>query len=379
MDIDSKKIFKTLNPKNVWIPIVIGVGIVFYLFASDESIRVEDLRLVLNAKTLPIILAFLVLFMRDAGYVARLRTITGKELSWGSCVFTIIMWEFASAVTPSVVGGTAVAVFIMNKEGLNLGKSLAFVMVTAIFDNLFFVVAAPLILLVTGGDIFPEVATIAKLGINLKAVFYVSYSLIAFYTSVMAFALFVRPRGFKWLLIRLTSNRLLKRWRYKAYEHGNEIIMASAQLKGKGFAYWFKISLFTIFIWSARYILLNALMSAFAGIDLNGHLTIFARQIILWIVMLFSPTPGSSGTAELAFPVFFENFLGNYTIGTNILWRLFTYYLYLLLGALVLPRWIRRVFFKKKAEEDKLKARKEEKANNGGGTKKAGTHGDTGN
>ncbi|MGB3183096.1 MAG: lysylphosphatidylglycerol synthase transmembrane domain-containing protein [Cyclobacteriaceae bacterium] len=358
MDIESKKVFRTLNPKNVWIPTLIGLGIVVFMILNDESFNVRDLRLVFNAKALPILLAVLVLFMRDAGYVARLRAITGKELSWMSCVFTIILWEFASAVTPSVVGGTAIAVFIMNKEGLNLGKALAYVMVTAIFDNLFFVVGAPIILLATQGNIFVDVEHIAMFGINLRLVFYISYGLIAFYTFMMSYAIFINPRGFKWLLIKLTSNRLLKRWRYRAFEHGNEIVIASAQLKGKNAAYWLRIALFTIFIWSARYILLNSLMSAYADIDFNQHIIIFAKQIIIWIVMLIAPTPGSAGAAEYAFKQFFSNFLGSYTIGILTLWRLFTYYPYLILGALILPKWIRRVFFKKKeeGEEDTKKA-----------------------
>ncbi|MGB3585471.1 MAG: TIGR00374 family protein, partial [Tunicatimonas sp.] len=62
--------------------------------------------------------------------------------------------------------------------------------------------------------------------------------------------------------------------------------------------------------------------------------------------------PGSSGTAEFFFNQFFYEFLGDYTIVTNILWRMLTYYPYLLLGAIFLPRWIKRVFFDKKEEKN---------------------------
>lgn len=349
MDLDSKKIFKTLNPNKVWVPVLFGLAIVFYLFYSDDDLTVDKLRLIFDAKFLPVFLAFLVLIARDIGYVYRIRTLTDKSLSWGSSIYVIILWEFASAVTPSVVGGTAVAAFILLKEGINLGKSLAYVMLTAILDNMFFVIMAPLVMLLAPGSIFPSIAGVESLlGNSLQYIFFISYTLIAVYTFVMVFALFIRPRAFKWVLIRVTSLKFLKRWRYAAYEHGNEVIWASEQLKGKGKAYWTKIIGSTIFIWSARYVMLNCLIAAFTNVSLPEHLTIFSRQVIMWILMLISPTPGSSGTAEFFFTQFFNSFLGDYTFVTNIFWRMMSYYPYLILGAIFLPRWIKRVFFKKK-------------------------------
>lgn len=349
MDLDSKKIFKTLNPNKIWIPVILGLAIVFYIFYRDPDINLSTLKLLFDAKAVPVILAIVVLLCRDVGYIYRIRVITNKELTWTSSVFVIILWEFASAVTPSVVGGTAVAVFILLKEGINLGKSLAYVMVTAILDNLFFVIAAPIILLLTQGNIFPSIAGIEfRLGNSLQYIFVISYSLIAVYTFVMAFAIFIRPRSFKWVLIKITNIKFLRKWKYAAYEHGNEVVWASSQLKGRDVSYWAKIILVTIFIWSARYLMLNCLISAYATINIADHMMIFSRQIIMWILMLASPTPGSSGTAEFFFTQFFRLFLGDYTFITMIFWRMLSYYPYLLLGAIFLPRWIKRVFFKKK-------------------------------
>ena len=47
---DTGKIFKTLNPNKVWIPVVFGLGIVGYLFYSDPNVSAENLALILNAK-----------------------------------------------------------------------------------------------------------------------------------------------------------------------------------------------------------------------------------------------------------------------------------------------------------------------------------------
>lgn len=348
MKIDKEKIFKTLNPNKVWIPILLGLSIVGFLFYQDDSVTVENLSLIFQASVLPVVLAFLVLFIRDFGYVYRIRMITGKKLTWKSSIYVIILWEFASAVTPSVVGGTAVAVFILMKEGLKFGKALAYTMVTAIFDNMYFVVMAPIVYLFASGYIFPQNAMIeSQLGRSLPTLFIVSYSLIAVYTFVMAFAVLVNPRWFRWILLKITSIKFLRRWRNGAYEQGSEIMIASKELRGKGYSYWLKIGLSTIVIWSARYAMLNCVIEAFTNQDFFGHLVIFARHVVIWITMLVSPTPGSSGTAEFIFTQFFQEDLGSVTFITNIFWRLMTYYPYLFLGAIVLPRWLARVFKKK--------------------------------
>ena len=133
------------------------------------------------------------LLLKELAYIYRIRVLTNKDLNWTSSVYVILLWEFASAVTPSVVGGTAVAVFILLKEKINLGKSVAYVTLTAILDNLFFVITSPIVVLLIGLDIFPGAAG------TVRGIFISSYSLIALYTSIMALGLFWKPRLFKWI------------------------------------------------------------------------------------------------------------------------------------------------------------------------------------
>jgi glycosyltransferase 2 family protein len=349
MKLDNKKIFETLNPNKVWVPVLIGIAIVFLMFYLDPNVNTQTLRGVFDASAWGIILAILVILGRDAGYIYRIREITDRKLTWVRAIYVIILWEFASAVTPSIVGGTAVAVFILNKEGIKLGKAIAYVMVTAILDNLFFVIGAPIILFMAKGNIFPDSRMMEmRLGKSLEILFWASYSLYAIYSIIMAAALFYRPRIFKWILLKIYSIRWLRKWKYSAHEYGNQIIEASKELKGKTFRYWLPIIIATIFIWSSRYLMLNALISAYEVLDFREHVVIFARQVIMWIVMMISPTPGSSGTAEFFFAQFFSEFLTGYTFVTSILWRALSYYPYLLLGAIFLPKWIRQVFFNKK-------------------------------
>ncbi|ANQ49165.1 flippase-like domain-containing protein [Flammeovirga yaeyamensis] len=358
MDTQQQKMLKNLSPTRALIPILIGLAVPIYMVWSSDDFQVDQIIDHLgNMNIWWIFLSFVVLIGRDAGYMYRIRTLTNKHLSWNSSFFVIMLWEFASAITPSVVGGTSVAVFIMNREKISFGKALSFVMLTAILDNLFFVFASIFVIILFPGSIFPAnnySAEILGMTLGLKQIFVVSVSLIAVYTAFMAWGLFIGPKSFKKFLWFLTSNRFTKRWRRMAVKSGNEMIVASRELKGHKTSYWLKVILSTVFIWSSRYAMLNCLINAFLHIDLFSltqgqfldQFLIFGRQIIMWIVMLISPTPGSAGTAEYFFGEFFKEFFNDagLVIVVALFWRLFTYYTYLLMGTIVLPTWISKRF-----------------------------------
>ncbi|MDW7691927.1 lysylphosphatidylglycerol synthase transmembrane domain-containing protein [Flammeovirgaceae bacterium SG7u.111] len=353
MDDKSSKILKSISPNKIIIPVMIGVGAAIFMFMTSDELSIEEiLQYFGNADLKWIVLAILVLLARDFGYIYRIRHLTDKQLNWWASAFVIVLWEFASAVTPSVVGGTAVVVFIINKEGIPFGKSLAYVMLTAVLDNMFFVISSVVVfMLLPNNIIFPQLGEMVDAGAtSLVVVYLLSSGLIAFYTLVMSYGLFIKPRAFKWILIRITGLRWLKKWRKNAIQIGDDVITASEVLREKQWKYWSKAIVSTIFIWSARYLMLNCLIAAFTNINPYDHFVIFGRQIIMWIVMLISPTPGSTGTAEYFFGLFFKEFfeVAAFSLAVALFWRLFTYYAYLGIGVIVLPQWLKRVFGVKK-------------------------------
>lgn len=352
MEPNAKKVFKTLNLTKVWIPVILGVGVTLYLFSRDKNYTWSSLSLIGKADWRYMLLVFVAVIVRDLAYMRRIRVLTHTKLSWLSSFYIIVLWEFSSAVTPSVVGGSLVAIFLLRKEGINLGKSLAYVIVTSIFDNLFFISAASLGLFGAYESIFAGMSILEnKLGSSLKLVFWTSYALASTYTLIMLVAVFVKPKLFKWILLKITSIGFLKRWQQAACNYGDEILLASEALQGERLSYWLNVGGTTFVVWSARYLVLNLIIAAYVSLDFVDHLVILGKQIITWTVMLVSPTPGSSGTAEYCYTQLHSSVLGGYTLITAVLWRFFTYYCYLVLGAIYLPRWIRRVFAAQKGSK----------------------------
>ena len=337
--IDQKKIAQTLHINKVWIPLVFGLGMIIYLLATDSELKIDQISRIWQANIWYLLLVIATVIMRDILYISRIRILTHGSLPWLSCIYIIILWEFSSAVTPSAVGGSLIATFLFLKEGFSFSKAFAYVMITVIFDNMFFILMAPLSSFLTANNLLQATTLLEN---SLHIGFWISYILITFYTIIMIFALFVQPKFFKWALIKITSIKPLRRWAAWAIQEGNEMIMASQALKGEKAAYWIKIGLVTLLVWTARYGILNLLIAAYVPVNWLEHISIFGKHIIMWVTMLISPTPGSSGTAEYFFKKLYGDLLGQYTLITIILWRMITYYLYLFAGIIALPRWLKK-------------------------------------
>jgi uncharacterized protein (TIRG00374 family) len=349
MALSERKLQQQFSLRKVLLPVLLGLSVIGYmLYRNYEPDQLQTLR---KASPLWLGITLLVLFIRDFGYIYRIRYITEKALSWQQSFRVIMLWEFASCALPSVVGGSTVASYILYKERIPLGESIAQVMVTAMLDNLYFVLAVPLVLVAVGGDAVPALDALGPTVRNgLSTAFAVSYGLVALYAFLMGYALFLNPLAVKRVLIRLSMLPLLRRWRLRLFSHANELLIASRHMRHKGPAYWWKASLSTAFVWTARYLIIGCLIAAFADLSLHDHITIFSRNLIYKIVLMMSVTPGAAGIAEIAFPAFFGVYIGSFTTIVILLYRLLTYYLYLVVGAIVFPRWAAIVFAKENEE-----------------------------
>jgi uncharacterized membrane protein YbhN (UPF0104 family) len=337
---------KQFSTRNVLIAIFIGLSVTGYLIYQDFN---KESFVSINWHLGVFFWLFMcVVFMalRDIGYMIRLRILTDKKLSWKQCFQVIMVWEFASTLTPSVVGGSSIAMFIINREQVPLGRSTAIVLITALLDELFYIVMVPIAVLAAGySNLFPVDLhkNILGLSFGVQGIFILGYGVIVFLTVLVSIALLFFPQGFKYTLSAIFSLRFLKRWQRKAIAVGEEVVITSKELKHKPYSFWFNSFLATVLSWTSRFLVINCLLLAFASITYNQHLIIYGRQMVMWVIMLITPTPGSSGVAELLFKGFLNEFAPVSLVGFQaFLWRILSYYPYMLIGVVVLPRWLRR-------------------------------------
>ena len=342
----NKEAKRVLRLRMIILPILFGFGISYYLLQEELStVGWPSINWTIN--TLFFIVAIIILAgIRDLAYMYRIRILTDKAISWKNSFNVIMLWEFASAITPSVVGGSGVALYILNKEGLSPGKSTTIVMITALLDELFYVITVPIVILFIGAQyLFPIELQKEILGFtfSVKGIFVLGYVFILLLCLIIIYGIFINPTGFKKLLLKVFSWKPLSRWESKIDSIGTDIITTSQELKSKPVLFWLKAFGATMFSWTARFWVVNFLLLAFTPV--GNHLLVYGRQLVMWVIMLISPTPGGTGIAEFAFQGFLADFTPLGLAGLlAVLWRLFSYYPYLIIGVFLLPKWLKKVY-----------------------------------
>ena len=345
-------LIKKLKPARIIIPVILGLAVVAWLIFKEIKTDVFSQLSFSWRSVFWLFAAWGCMIFRDLGYMIRIRILTDKDLSWRQAFRVIMLWEFTSAITPSTVGGTAVAVVFLNKEGISVGRSTSVVLATSFLDELYFVIMLPFLLLIVGGaTLFTTSLQGSGASFLNELILFagIGYSIIFLWVILVGYGLFFNPEGIRKLIIGIFRLPVLKRWHDSAVKAGDDIVQSSHELSKRSFSFWLKAGIATLLSWTARYWVVNAILVAFFAI--NDHFLIFARQLVTWIMMIISPTPGGSGFAEVIMGRYISDlipadpaYVVSIALAMAIIWRIISYYPYLLIGSLIIPGWIERKF-----------------------------------
>lgn len=339
---NSKELSRTLW--RLVLPLALGLCVGVWLFKRD--IDMDTLRSIAFDWRVLTGLCAAALFVvgRDFGLAWRFHTIAHGDLTWKRAVRTDIMCAFTSAITPSVVGGSALAIFYLNREGIKLGRATTLTLTTLFLDELFFVVFCPVIFFLIPYDELFGTATLSAEGHSLfqggmQVVFWLVYAGIVVWTAILYLAIIAKPEMVAEALRRMSTWRLLKRWQRSILSTAQNMTATAEWVKGRSRRWWLSVFGATVLSWFSRYFVVNALFWAF--VPGSSPLLVFGRQFVVWVVLMVSPTPGGSGISEWLFANFYGDIIGNMGIAAilAVIWRLFSYYIYIIAGVTLLPAY----------------------------------------
>lgn len=318
------------------LPVIIGIAVVVWLFSREFNMdALHEIR-VTPVTVAAIAAAVAAVGVRDFGMAWRFRSLTDRDLGWGATWRTTFLCEFTSAITPSSVGGSALSMIFLKREGVNIGRATTLTMTILFLDELFFVIFCPVIALVVSHQSLFDIGS-SKINGGMEVAFWIVYGVIAALTTVLFLGIFIVPRAVKRLLDKLFSYRLLSRWHEDAVNVGENMIATSRAIKRYRLRWWLEAFAATCVSWIGRYLVVNALFWGFVpGAD---QLVVFGRQFVVWSLLMFTPTPGGSGVSEWLFKEYYGDLIGagGVVMVVAILWRILTYYIYLFIGFLLLP------------------------------------------
>ena len=330
----------------VLLPVAIGLGVVAFMFWHDA--RKENLEEVwqgihFTTRTwICVVLAFLFMFGRDFGLSWRFRALTDKQLRWSQAFKVDFLCEFTSCITPSAVGGSSLGMVFLNSQGIEFGRATTLMITTLFLDELFFVLGCPLVVLLTGNAIFSSGESTFSHGVALT--FWVVYAGIFLWTLLLFAGIIWRPEWIRSLLYKIFNWRWLRKWKNQAATLGDNMVATSVELRKKPFRFWLEVFGGTALSWTSRYLVVNALFFGFVPGSDHWQWLVFAREFVIWVVLMVSPTPGGSGLSEWLFSEYYGDLVptAGLALILAIMWRIISYYVYLGIGAVIVPGWLKQ-------------------------------------
>ena len=284
----------------------------------------------------PAVICFVVAVVIDIyKYVLMMKRMSNKE-NLQKCNFwkvarrTVLLGRYYDNVTPAAVGGQPFQIYHMRKHsGLSNGASTSIPIFGMISIQTAFIVIALFCFLF--GGVMRENAVLAVTA-WIGLLFY------AFW-PVMVAGTFLFPkvvtRFVKWVVKMLARIHIVKN-REEAFAKVEDEVAEYAKsvkmiLRSRGlFARVMAISLVYNFLIA---MIPFFVLTAFGG-DVDFW-ACFATTVAVMSAVYFIPTPGNSGAAEGTFFVVFSALSTGYIFWAMLVWRLFSYYIYIIMGLVI--------------------------------------------
>lgn len=244
---------------------------------------------------------------------------------------TTIIGQYFNCITPSASGGQPMQAYYFVKFGVPLGTGI-----TALLSR--FIVYQ---FVLTVYSIFTLCLGFGKFGgdLNKKGLF--PFVIIGFIvnTAVIVFLLCVAfwkngtVKVMNALITVLAKLKLLKHPMNVRVYFTREVkkFFENFKFLKRNLPIIIKSCIFT-FIQLTLYLSISFVLYKGFGLKNSSYLQIVSYQAYVLMISSFIPLPGAMGAAELGYSGFFRDIFGSFTGVSTMLWRIFTFYLPIIVG-----------------------------------------------
>ena len=257
-----------------------------------------------------------------------LAKLVAHEVSFSLAMQTTLASLFVASLAPSTAGGEPVRIKMLADDGMSYGSALTVVLAERLLDSFLFLAALAVCLFLSH--------FVIGVGLEIGGVFLILIILLLI---------------FLWELIR-RPDRISRLFNWIRRKRGNgktiDFIEKQAWLFRQADIDLFKetrkempaMAAVTVTIWVCEFLIPSVLL---VGLNQSPSLLFsITAQIIITIISLLPLTPGSSGIAEFSMSYIYGKFVPVYLLGILVaLWRLITYFMGLLIGAVYVSIWLK--------------------------------------
>ena len=263
-----------------------------------------------------------------------------KRIKYAKALENSILGFYVSAITPFSAGGQPFQIYHLTRVGLNVEEASTVVGLKFVTSFSVSVALGLIALIEFSEDIkrIPAVGPIMYLGMSLTVMMYVFFLFMAmggkFTEAILSSKVISYPIAF---FLRKNAEEVRKTAVEKVRSYTEMIRGYWRRSVLRFLANVFLSFSMVILILSSPYFSISAVSS-----ESLEYTKILGLQVAMNMVVYFLPTPGSSGGVEGMFYLVFSDSVGKEAVASAlVLWRFFTYYLVIIIGNVVVSRYIR--------------------------------------
>lgn len=320
---------KWLNILMFLLNVAIVVGIFLYQFLENEFVPISDLTI--NIGYLFVCFGlFGVVIIFDTMSTDYLTRKSAKGRTWILSFKTTICGRYYDAVTPLSTGGQPFQVTYLMGRGVPSSAALSIPIAKLFFFQLAWFVLSSICLIVSFVDnSFNSFVNIASI------VGFVLGFAVMFFTLFLSISKNVGKKLVAKTLKLLQKMKIIKNYekqyqRVINYVEDYQNIMRQYVKSPKDFIIEFVVSLIRLI---AIYSLPFFIFCTFNGFTTGVYFKFLVMGVLVDLASSFIPLPGGSGMNEVSFSLMFGLYFESGPLfWAMLLWRFFTYYIYLILG-----------------------------------------------
>ena len=291
-----------------------------------------------------------IIMMREA---AKINVKNQLTKVWRIARRTVLLGKYYDNVTPAAIGGQPFQIWYMHKNGgLSEGMATTIPIIGMISNQIGFIIVAVFAFLFGSLSINNAVLmATACFGLIFYAFWPIAIMIATFLPGTTTELIAILVKFLAKIHVVKDKDAAVK----KVSEGVNDYAKCVKQiLKTKG------LFLREILLSICFHLLISMIpffvLTAFGGgVD---FLPCLVTTIAVTSAVYFVPTPGNAGAAEGTFFVVFSALSSGYVFWAMLVWRLFSYYIYIIMGAIIYLRMQIEKRRKKDVKEDKLETKK---------------------
>ena len=317
--------------------ISLAIGVAVFLLVFLLTIDKNTLKSLQHMKESYLFFAAIAIFLAFMVEGLRIQTVAQvieEKIGFWESVKIFYISFFLGGITPYFSGTIPAQIALFTKTGIPAGKATMITTVRPIIKTVVFLFVTPVLFFY-----FRESVEEYELLSWLLLVAAIFFSLL----TIFLFILIVKnPEKIKLIIQWLRKITLLQKYFDKPdTEQKIEWLVFQGIQFNKSFNLLLEnpMGLFLIFLYTAIYWFLYFSIAPLLLLAMEIQLDyalVMIIQVLIFFVLPFLPTPGGSGAAELGFVSLFSFFVAEHLLGIYVGgWRLFTFYINIIIGAVL--------------------------------------------